>query len=130
MIPAMRRALVAIALLAAAPAHAETRFLAAFDDIPLAPGLAEVANSAFAFAAAEGRIAESTATGREADLPAVRAWYAQALPALGWALQSDAGDLVFARGRERLTVTLARGSDGAATVRFRLVARPASLALD
>ena len=112
-----------------ATAHADTRFLAAFDDIPLAPGLAERADAAFAFAEPEGRIAETTAAGA-AEEGAVRAYYRAALQALGWALETDAARMDFVRGRERLTLAFARGTDGAVTVRYRMVARPASLALD
>lgn len=124
----MRRLLCTLFLAAItlAPAHAETRFLAAFDDVPLAPGLIERADAAFAFATSEGRIAETSAAGQGGE-DAARAWYAEALPALGWARQDD---LTFVRGRERLTLAFATGSDGALTVRFRLIARPASLALD
>ena len=132
MIRAVRLALVAV-LASVTSAHADTRFLAAFDDIPLAPGLTERAAAAFAFAAPEGRIAETAAAGG-AEEGSVRAYYRAALPALGWALETDAatpyGQMGFVRGRERLTLAFARGSDGALTVRYRIVARPASLALD
>jgi hypothetical protein len=126
MIPVLRAALCALVLLQAPAAVAETRFLAAFEDIPLAPGLGERAEAAFVFVAAEGRIAEAMAAGRNTE-GAVRAYYGGALPALGWAAE---GADSFVRGRERLTLAYATGSDGALTVRFRLVARPASLALD
>jgi len=119
-----------LAAFALGQAQAETRFLAAFDDVPLAPGLSERADAAFAFASGEGRIAETSAAGQGGEA-AVRAWYAEALPALGWARQNPSeDDLTFVRGRERLTLAFATGPDGALTVRFRLVARPASLALD
>ena len=110
-------------------ARADTRFLTAFDDVPLAPGLTERADAAFTFAAPEGRIEEATATGA-AQEGTVRAYYRDALPALGWALNGDAADMVFVRGRERLTLVFVRGSDGALRVRYRVIARPASLALD
>lgn len=126
MIPALRAALCALVLLQAPSAFAETRFLTAFEDIPLAPGLGERAEVEFAFTAAEGRIAEAMAEGRATE-GAVRAYYGEALPALGWAAE---GADSFVRGRERLTLAYATGSDGALIVRFRLVARPASLALD
>ena len=119
------RALV-ISLTLSGAAVAETRFLAALDDVPLAPGLEERADATFAFASAEGRIAEAAASGRTTRT-AVNGYYAEALPALGWTL--DRAD-TFVRGRERLTLDYGLGSDGALTVRFRLVARPASLALD
>ena len=128
MIP-LRAAVFVLSLAAVASAHADTRFLAAFEDVPLAPGLTERADAAFAFAAPEGRIAE-TAAGGAAEEGTVRAYYRAALPALGWAVESDAAEIVFVRGRERLTLTFAQGSDGALSVRYRVIARPASLALD
>lgn len=130
MIPARAAFLAVAVLLAPARAGAETQFLAAFADVPLAPGLAEQGTAAFAFTGQEGRIAETVASGRGQSARRARDYYLEALPALGWALQPASGDLVFLRGRERLTLAFADGSDGALTVHFRLVVRPASLALD
>jgi len=129
-IPFLRIARFTLALLAlAAPVRAETHFLAAFDDVPLAPGLTERADAAFTFTTPEGRIEEAAASGA-AEEGAVRAYYRAALPALGWALEDDGADMAFARGRERLTLAFARGSDEVLRVRYRVIARPASLALD
>lgn len=130
MIPRFLSALLACIALAL-PAHAETRFLARFDDMPLAPGLTERAEAGFVFSTPEGRIAEATATGA-AEEGTVRTYYRAALPALGWSQDADAaarGPLRYVRGRERLTLAFAKGSDGTLTVRYRIVARPASLAL-
>ncbi len=131
MIPLLRTLVLSLAL--ATTAHADTRFLAVLDDVPLAPGLTERIDSTFTFAAPEGRIAETTAIGATEE-GAVRAYYRAALPALGWALDGDAAVMTFARGRERLTLVFVRasqgGSDGALSVRYRVIARPASLALD
>ena len=124
-----RLALLGAAFALATPADADTRFLAVFDDMPLAPDLTERADAAFSFAAPEGRIAETAAAGKTEEA-AARAWYRTALPALGWALEADGPRMDFVRGRERLTLAFARGSDGTLTVRYRVVARPASLALD
>ena len=125
-------ALATVALCATGPvtsADADTHFLAAFDDVPIAPGLTERGDAAFTFAAPEGRIEETTAAGG-AQEAVVRAYYRDALPALGWALNGDAADMIFVRGRERLTLVFVRGSDGALSVRYRVITRPASLALD
>lgn len=114
----------------AAPAVAETRFLTAFEDIPIAPALQERENAAFAFGTPQGRLADALAVGAT-DEAGVRAWYAAALPALGWSLEDDrSAAMAFVRGRERLTLSFSRGSDGALAVRYRMVAHPASLALD
>lgn len=111
-------------------AHAQTAFLSAFDDVPLPPGLQERVGAGYAFASDLGRIEEADAAG-PAEEGAVRTYYRAALPALGWSLEVDDGaGLAFARGRERLTLAFRRGSDGALAVRYRLVTRTASLALD
>lgn len=131
MILASRFALViAIALAGSGAATAQARFLATFEDVPLAPGLEEQAGRAFTFAGPGGAIEETVAAGA-ADEGAVRSFYRLGLEALGWSLEDDGGRrLAFARGRERLTLTFTPGSDGRLSVRYRMVARGASLALD
>ena len=123
----MSRALFLAAILIVSPAFADTRFFAAMEDVPLAPGLIEGAG--FQFEEAGGRIIGSTATGR-ATPAAVRSFYTDTLPALGWS-QSPTGtdDLVFLRGRERLTLSIRREGQGAA-LDVRLFTRPASMNAD
>ena len=65
----------------AAPAGSE--FVAGFDDLPLMPGLAQVADAGFVFDTPSGRIVESFAEGRVA-VGAIREFYARTLPQLGW----------------------------------------------
>lgn len=60
-----------------------TEFLRDVEDLPLAPGLVEDPAARVAFDKPEGRIVQAAASGR-ADPAAVRAFYAQTLPALGW----------------------------------------------
>jgi hypothetical protein len=76
-----------LALGLAAQAHAEG-FLTDYEDLPLAPGLDEVAGSGLTFDSPGGRIIESYAKGnvREAD---VLRFYAATLPQLGWTRESD-----------------------------------------
>lgn len=111
----------------ASPAFADTRYFAALEDVPLAPGLTEAAG--FQFEEAGGRIIGATANGR-ATPAAVRAFYSDTLPALGWS-QSPTGtdELVFLRGRERLTFSVRREGQGAA-LDVRLFTRPASMNAD
>jgi hypothetical protein len=77
----------ALTLLAAASAWAEG-FLGAYEDLPLAPGLTEVAGSGVAFDSPGGRIVEAFAAGpvKPAD---VLKFYAATLPQLGWKRESD-----------------------------------------
>lgn len=74
-------------LLAAASARAEG-FLSAYEDLPLAPGLTEVAGSGVAFDSASGRIVEAFAHGAIKRADALK-FYAATLPQLGWKRETD-----------------------------------------
>ncbi len=125
----LRALSIATAVLAAAPAYAEARFFAAIDDLPLAPGLVETSGG-FAFEGAEGRIVDVRAAGAAAP-DAVRGFYVETLPALGWSQNPtpESGPLEFLRGRERLSLSIA-GVAGHARLEARLVTRPASMSAD
>jgi hypothetical protein len=127
----IRRILMVIAAVAwAGAAQGQTRFLAAFEDVPAPPGLVEIEDGGFSFVSDLGRIEETSASGAVEE-GAVRAYYRAALPALGWSVDGDdAAGLSFLRGRERLTLAFQRGSDGLTRVRYRMVTRTSSLALD
>jgi hypothetical protein len=83
--PLLCAAILALGLVARA--HAEG-FLSEYEDLPLAPGLDEVAGSGLSFDSPAGRIVESYAKGtvREAE---VLKFYAATLPQLGWTRESD-----------------------------------------
>lgn len=63
-------------------------FLSDYEDLPLAPGLDEVADSGLTFDSPAGRIVESYAKGpvKEAE---ILKFYAATLPQLGWSRESD-----------------------------------------
>lgn len=69
------------------PAFAQG-FLAAYEDLPLAPGLAEVAGSGLVFDSPGGRIVEAYAKGQSSSAE-VLGFYASTLPQLGWTRESD-----------------------------------------
>jgi hypothetical protein len=121
----MSRFAFGAALIFAVPAQAQTAYFAAIDDLPLPPGYTE-ADGAAAFDAAEGRIVLAYAEGELPGL-AVRDFYYDALPQLGWAVspQPD-GALAFQRGRERLSFTLEQ-SEGAVRLGARLFVAPAAV---
>ena len=125
----MSRALFLAILLFAAPAFAEARFFGAIDDLPLPPGLVETSGG-FSFDGAEGRIIDVRAAGA-ATPDAIRAFYAQALPALGWSQNPTpaSGPMEFLRGRERLLLSVS-GDAAHARLDARLVTRPASMSAD
>ena len=112
--------LLALALLlgqAAGGARAEG-FLSAIPDLPLMPGLVELAERGVVFDKAGGRIVEAYAQGEVAGA-AVRRFYGDTLPQLGWQA-SPAGS--FLREGEKLEVAVL--SEGGGTlVRFTLKPR-------
>lgn len=80
-------ALAVCAAVAAAPAWADG-FLSAYEDLPLAPGLSEIAGAGVAFDSPNGRIVEAYAHGRTNNAALFR-FYSETLPQLGWSRQSD-----------------------------------------
>ncbi len=100
--------LVLVLLEAAAPAAlAEQRFVAGTGDLPLMPGLEEIAESSLVFDKPEGRIVEGVAIGTVLSAE-VEAFYRVTLPELGW---SAADDLRFLREGEVLTIRLHTDGD-------------------
>lgn len=107
-------ALTAVALIYPASSFAQD-FFAAVDDVPIMPGLREVPESGFVFDKPDGRIAEATARGR-VTREAVLAFYADALPQLGWAMVEPGR---FKRDDEGLTFVFSN-SGGDLVVRFQI----------
>ncbi len=107
--------LLLASLLLASPGALGADYLADLPDLPLMAGLVERAEGRLVFDKPEGRIVDVRASGRVAP-DEVRAFYASALPALGW--HSGPND-VWRREGERLTITVRRR--GAVTeIRFSL----------
>ncbi len=98
----------ALAFVAAltAPALAEASYFASIEDLPLPPGFSERASAGEGFGSESGRIVLVAAEG-ELTPVAVRDFYYETLPQLGWSVspQTD-GALVFQRGREQLSFTV------------------------
>ncbi len=81
--------LVALALAAALPSPGlAAGFLSVCEDLPLPPGLAEIAGSSLAFDSPTGRIVEAYAEGKGSPEQVLR-FYASTLPQLGWTRESD-----------------------------------------
>lgn len=117
--------LAMIAMLGAAHAAAP-QFVSALDDVPLPPGVSEIADSVAAIEGLEGRIVSVQARGAIAPAELTR-FYDQALPALGWTREGAR----FVRARQALTITFRRDDDdGALRITFRLIEQPASYAID
>lgn len=111
---------LAMLVLLTAPAAAETpgAFVGGIDDLPLMDGLAEDPGAGLVFDKPEGRIVEAWASGA-VEREAVEAFYAETLPALGWA---PAGALAFTREDEFLLIAITE-EGGTLTVRFSLSPR-------
>ncbi len=86
----------------------EAVFLSVIEDIPLMPGLVEDETRAIVFDAAQGRLVETYAQGRLAA-EAVREFYGETLPALGW--RAD-GETRWVREGEALTLEIQEGPNG------------------
>jgi hypothetical protein len=112
---AVLAAAAAVLLPPAAGVAAERAFLAAVEDLPLAPGLVETPEAGLVFDTPAGRIVEAHAEGA---VPAseVEAFYAEALPELGWRRR---GPWRFGREDEVLVLEVSPTGRGIA-VRFTL----------
>lgn len=78
-----------------------SEFSSVIEDLPLMPGMTELADTAVVFDKPGGRIVETTAT-TAATPQDIRQFYAAALPPLGW--QANAGG-TYVRNGELLTMT-------------------------
>ena len=111
-------AIAAIAIVAAAPAHAAD-FLTAIDDVPLAKGLTELPEPVV-FESDQGRVVRTSAEGR-IDASEISAFYRASLPSLGWKLVEDPHHLAFERENERLNIdTREPANNRPVTVSFEL----------
>lgn len=107
--------LAAVSVDGAARAEGHAAYLAAVADLPLMPGLAEVPGVGLVFDQPSGRIVEAYARGA-VSRAAVRAFYLDTLPNLGWRAKAEA---LFQREGEELRLDIS-GDDGALIVRFTL----------
>lgn len=98
------------------------RFLSVMTEMPLMPGLIEAPDAAVEFDGPSGRIVEALATG-ELDVEAVKAFYAAALPQLGW---TPLGPGVYRRDAEILSLSVTPAPSGAKAAAARFVLRPAA----
>ncbi|MBM3564662.1 MAG: hypothetical protein FJX42_00930 [Alphaproteobacteria bacterium] len=109
------------ALAVSAPARTEAQngqFLSVVEDVPLMAGMVEDEATAVVFDAAQGRIAETTASGSSFSRHAVLTFYGETLPALGW--RPD-GEGRWLREGELLTIEFEDASGkGQLVVRFSL----------
>lgn len=101
-----------------AAGQSEGGFVAGVEDLPLMPGLREVTEAGVVFPSPAGRIVEALAVGPAAP-EEVRAFYAAALPQLGWkALDTWR----YEREGEVLKIEVGGGGD-TITVRFAISPR-------
>ena len=118
---AIMAALSLVLMLGSMPADPGARaeghgaYLAAVADLPLMPGLAEVPGAGLVFDQPSGRIVEAYAQGA-VSRAAVRAFYLDTLPNLGWRAKAEA---LFQREGEELRLDIS-SANGALVVRFTL----------
>lgn len=80
-----------------------TTFFSVLNDIPLMPGLVEIADESVNFDKPEGRIIKATAVGEGLSSAQVQAFYEKTLPQLGWQQQKSG---LFVREREYLSLNV------------------------
>ncbi len=120
-------AIMAVAILAAAPAHA-TDFLKAIEDVPLIKGLTELADPVI-FESDQGRVVRTSAEGRIGGAQ-ISSFYSASLPSLGWKPVASETGLAFERENERLTIGVREPAPNQAVqVRFELIVKLASTRL-
>jgi hypothetical protein len=98
-------------------------YLDAVEDMPLMEGLHETGEGGIVFDKPNGRIVRAVAQGAVAA-SAVRSFYIETLPQLGWTRQQKleliADLLVFRRDSERLEIQTVPGAGGGTEVRFSI----------
>lgn len=106
---------IALLLLSIPAFAANTAYSFVIEDLPLMTGMIEQPEDAVTFDKPGGRIVETTAL-TQSNPAEVRAFYAAALPPLGW---KPAGASKFLRDKEELTLDIDAKS-GKTAVRFTL----------
>lgn len=96
-----------------------TTFFQVMNDVPVMPGLREMTDEAVNFDKPEGRIISATAVSDSVAPAAIKNFYGQTLPQLGWLAQPDGS---FVRDEERLKLII-EGKEGVSVVRFQLEPR-------
>ena len=91
-------------------------FIAGIEDLPVMPGLAEIADAGLIFDKPSRRIVAAYAQG-EVGEQAVLDFYQETLPQLGWLSQADNR---YAREGEELTLEVRASETGGVVVMFRL----------
>ena len=91
-------------------------YLSGIPDLPLMPGLRELPDGGLVFDKPGGRIVETFAEGAMTSV-AVRGFYDETLPQLGWRRE---GRGTYLREGERLNLELEQNA-GSVTVHFRLI---------
>lgn len=100
--------------------HAGDAFFAVLEDLPIMEGLAENQAASVTFETANGRIAEVEASG-SVEAAAVRAFYAEILPQLGW---QRVGEGLYSRDQERLQLVVSDAGGGRVIAAFSLSPKP------
>lgn len=106
----LRAVFFVLFIVVAAPAGAqaqEPRFFSELNDIPLMPGLYELAEDTVVFDKPEGRIIESAAASETETINKINEFYDSALPQLGWIrVAAPDGGAAYIRQDEALRLRL------------------------
>lgn len=113
--------LAALVVFAGAAQAGESVFFSEMNDIPVMPGLYELAAEGVVFDKPEGRIVEAAAAGDGLTPSEIMDFYAKTLPQMGWVRD---GDGAYSRAGERLILRLEDTPGRPAVLRLSL--RPGS----
>lgn len=114
--------LAALIVFAGVAQAGESVFFSEMNDIPVMPGLYELAAEGVVFDKPEGRIVEAAAAGEGVTPSEIMDFYAKTLPQMGWV--RDGADEGYSRAGERLILRF-EGAPGRPAV-LRLSLRPGS----
>lgn len=107
-------------ILIGSPAGAADAFFEVLEDLPIMDGLVENQAASVTFETANGRIVEVEASGA-VSAEAVRTFYAEILPQLGWTRVDDED---YVRDDERLQLTVSDADRGRVIAAFSLSPKP------
>lgn len=89
----------------------DVTFLQYVDDVPLMSGLFESTDETFIFEKPEGRIIKTTVLSETQNKQAIKTFYDQTLPELGWTVHRPN---IYLRGDEKMTIEYS--NDGSFTI--------------
>ena len=99
----------------------QVQYFTMMQDIPVMPGLTPVEEESYVFDKPEGRILSQSALTTSRDEKEVFAYYAKALPPLGWTRKTTR---IFVRDKERLKITAQKSEENKNALKIHFFLEP------